>query len=272
MLKTLQQGEVTLSYQDLGKGFPVMLVHGFPEDGGVFQRLGSYLQKDFRVLIPDLPGSGGSTLPATPLTMEIMAGYLEEIIRAEQISSSIMIGHSMGGYVTIAYAQKYPGKLKGFGFFHSSGLADTEEKKMLRQKSVEWMNRHGGEPFVRQMIPGLFGKKFREEHPKEVDLLISKSAKMKTTSLVAYYQAMMGRPDRTHLLKETQVPVLFLLGTADEILPLNQGLAQAALPSVSALHLLEQVGHMGMLESEESNIFVWNFIQFCLCRIEKRIT
>lgn len=253
------------AYRDTGGGFPVVLLHGFPEDGKVWEQQTDFLRQDYRLIIPDLPGSGGSPLPAGALTIDSMADFVYAILLQERIKACIVAGHSMGGYIALAFAEKYPELLKGFGLLNSSALPDTDEKKQSRLKSIEIMKKYGAAAFVRQVIPGLFGKKFREANEPVVEALIIRSASLNVEALIAYYRAMIERPDRRSVLQKTKVPVLFVIGKADTTIPLDIILQQVSLPGISAIHILEEVGHMGMLEaSAHTGRQLQDFIDLCL--------
>ena len=119
-----------------------MLVHGFGEDSRVWENQEAVLQQHFKLIIPDLPGSGKSAL-TEDVSMEGMARVLKEILDDLAIGSCIMIGHSMGGYITLAFAEKYPASLIAFGLFHSSAYADNEEKKTARRRGIEFIREQG---------------------------------------------------------------------------------------------------------------------------------
>jgi pimeloyl-ACP methyl ester carboxylesterase len=234
-------------YRDTGNGFPVMLVHGFPIDGSLWRYQAEKLASYFRLLIPDLPGSGQSPLTGS-LRIEDMAEFLQAILEQEDIEQCILIGHSMGGYAALAYAEKYPEKLKGLGLIHSTAFADTEEKKQGRLRSVDLMQHYGAGVFLRQMMPGLFAEKFRKNNREELLELIKSKENASVEALTIYYRAMMERPDRTEVLKQTRAPVLFVIGKEDTAASAKDVLQQVSLPAVSEVHLFENVAHMGMLE------------------------
>lgn len=253
-----------LFYRDSGDGFPVMLVHGFPFDGTLWDYQGQSLQKSFRLLIPDLPGSGQS--PVLPsISMEGMADALNAILVRERIDRFILIGHSMGGYTTLAFAEKYAEKLKGFGLYHATAFEDSEEKKQGRKRSVSMMQQYGGGPFLHQILPAFFGDKYRRNNKEALQALIKSKENAAAEALVAYYEAMMQRPDRTHVLIQSKVPVLFVLGKEDTAAPPADVLQQVSLPVVSEVHLLADVAHMSMLEMPDaSSKILEQFIRFCI--------
>lgn len=135
MSKTINYKNGILFYRKSGKGKPIVLLHGFAEDGEIWNQQSLFLQNDYQLLVPDLPGSGKSSLTDN-VNMEEMAEALKAILEEENILETIVIGHSMGGYVTLAFAEKYSESLKAFGLFHSSAYADSEEKKRCVKKTL----------------------------------------------------------------------------------------------------------------------------------------
>ena len=160
----------------------------------------------------------------------------------------ILIGHSMGGYITLAFAEKYPALLKGFGLFHSSAFADSEEKKETRQKGIRFIQEHSATEFLRTATPNLYAPSTRERHPEWIEAHLEQVRNFSAGSLVSYYRSMMERPDRTFILQNSAVPVLFVMGRHDTAVPLSDGLKQCYLPQLAYIHILENSGHMGMIE------------------------
>lgn len=234
-------------YRIQGSGHPVMLVHGFGETGAVWDRQADHLATGMQVIVPDLPGSGRSAAIGD-MSMEGMAAVLKAIAGQENTGQFILIGHSMGGYIALAFAEKYITSLRAFGLFHSSAFADTEEKKATRRKGIDFIRQHGAFAFLQTATPNLFSPGFREAHQPVVDSFVESLNNFSAESLVSYYEAMMQRPDRTAVLKTIQAPVLFIMGEHDTAVPMADGLKQCHLPGNSYIHILGQSGHMGMLE------------------------
>ena len=116
-------------------------------------------------------------------------------------------------------------------------------------------------PFLKTSIPGLYAENFRQNHPEKVQQHLN-SVKFTKEALIQYYEAMIQRPDRTHVLKSVQVPVLFIIGERDLAIPLEQSMKQCHLPLISYIHILPDVAHMGMIEAaESSNKFLLEFLQ-----------
>lgn len=284
MIKTCSWSGGTIHYKIYGEGVPVVLLHGFGEDSSIWNKQVEVLQNHCQLIIPNLPGTGNShwddvndqwsmvnkernpnsplTINHSPLTSHVshltsspsidsLADSIFHLLQQEQIQSSYLLGHSMGGYITLSFAERYSSMLRGFGLIHSTAFADNEEKKKNRQRGIDLMEQYGGFSFLKTTIPNLFGEAFKKTNPEAVDQLIEQSADFSTPALQAYYYAMMNRPDRTHVLKSNPLPVLFVLGTEDIAAPLNDVLQQTHLPLISYIHILDGVGHMGMWESTE---------------------
>jgi pimeloyl-ACP methyl ester carboxylesterase len=242
------------SYRISGKGKPVILLHGFGEDGNIWQNQLEELSKYFQCIVPDLPGTGISNAAfsnLTDLSIEALAEKIKEIAHMEKIRTFTILGHSMGGYITLAFAEKYPGMLNGFGLIHSSAYADNEEKINTRKRSIEFIRNLGAAKFLEQMIPGLYGERFKSECFDQISQHITRSLGFDAEVLITYYEMMIKRPDRTQLLSSFQKPILFIMGTEDKAVNLSDSLAQCHLPVESHIEILESSGHMGMIENSE---------------------
>jgi pimeloyl-ACP methyl ester carboxylesterase len=154
----------------------------------------------------------------------------------------------MGGYVTLAFAEKHPELLHGFGLFHSTAFADSEEKKQNRRKGIDFIQKHGAFEFLKTSTPNLFSAITKEQHPELIQEQIDTLHNFSASALVNYYEAMIRRPNRTNVLKQAKMPVLFILGRMDSAVPLEDGLKLCHMPELSYIHILEHSGHMGMLE------------------------
>lgn len=123
-------------YEVYGSGKPVVLLHGFAEDNTIWNGQVSFLEQHCLLIIPDLPGSGRSPLlTKEDASIEDYADVVHALLNFENIEKCLLFGHSMGGYITLAFAEKFPGKLAGFGLVHSTAFEDNEEKKKYQEKS-----------------------------------------------------------------------------------------------------------------------------------------
>lgn len=264
MQKTILFNKSNISYSISGKGKTVVLIHGFGEDSNVFSEQKKYLERYCCVIIPDLPGSGQSELLQfkNEIFIEDYADCIYEILVQENINSCILLGHSMGGYITLHFAEKYPSLLNGFGLIHSTAFADSNEKKENRKKGIEIIEQYGSAHFLKNTIPNLFAEQFKKQHRNILDSFLHQTNYFQNKTLQQYLNAMMLRKDKTYVLSSSKVPVLFILGTEDVATPLNDVLQQTYLPNCSYIHILENVGHMSMLEDgDKLNKLLKDFIE-----------
>ena len=251
MEKTILYQNKKIFYRSIGSGDPVMLVHGFGEDGNVWDKQVEYLKDRYHLIVPDLPGSGKSEM-INDMSMEGMAEVLHTIIHEENIDRCTVIGHSMGGYITLALVESYWNHVNAFGLFHSSAFPDTEEKKQTRKKGIEFIRQHGAFEFLKTSTPNLFSSNSKLQIPDSIDEFIKSLKGFTPEALISYYEAMMDRPERTSILKNTGNSVLFIAGEHDVAVPLNDILQQCHLPEKSYFHVLKKSGHMGMMEETEN--------------------
>lgn len=255
MRKYFTYNQSKIAYNIEGQGAPVVLVHGFGEDGSVWKKQVDFLREYFTIIVPDLPGSGGSELLDADRfdsnMIDVYADCLYALLQEEKTVPCAMLGHSMGGYITLAFAEKYPASLHRFGLVHSTAFADGEEKKKNREKSIAMIEEYGSLAFLKNTTPNLFAAKFKAEHPEAVQALIDAGASFSKQSLQQYTRAMMLRPDRTHVLLSNSLPVLFVIGTEDVAAPLADVIKQVSLPNISYIHVLQDSGHMGMWEAPD---------------------
>jgi pimeloyl-ACP methyl ester carboxylesterase len=246
---TLQMG-----CQKTGTGPAIILLHGFGEDHRVLNSTVVALKKNYTVYTPDLPGTGMSSINnfSSNFSIEYLADSIAALIEYEKIDSCILLGHSMGGYTTMAFAKKYPHYLKGFGLLHSTALADTPIKIENRLRGISFIEKMSAAKFLATTIPNLFGTYAKQNQYQMIDSLIQKSTDFSAASLIAYYHAMIERPDLTSVLETTNLPVLFILGTEDIAVALDGTLPQTKMPNTAYLYVLENCGHMGMLEQPNS--------------------
>ena len=261
MEKTLELKGKKIFYRVEGEGRPVILVHGFGEDGSIWKNQYQAI-KGFQFIIPDLPGTGRSEM-VDDMSMEGMAGIVNELAEKELDPSEKfdLIGHSMGGYVSLAFADKFPARLSGLGLFHSSAFADSDEKITTRKKGIDFIQTHGPQEFLKTLIPTLYGPVTKEENPGIIEDHIKSANNFSGAALVSYYVSMIERPDRTHILKTIKLPVLMIMGRFDQAVPLKDGLKQSHMAELSYIQVLEKSGHMGMVEEiGRTNEFIINYL------------
>ncbi|MCB0640910.1 MAG: alpha/beta hydrolase [Phaeodactylibacter sp.] len=247
-------------YEQTGEGPDLVLVHGFCEDRRMWADFQQPFTQQYRVLTFDLPGFGESSI-AGKLSIQNFAELLKALLDELKITSCVLLGHSMGGYIGVAFAELYPDMLSGLGFFHSHVYADTEEKKSALSKSVEFVERNGSVPYVGQVIPSLFAEAFAQANPDLIADLVTEAHAYPAAGVINALEAMRDRPDRSAVLKELDIPVLFILGKEDQAIPYEASITQTVLPQIAQVELMEHVGHMGMFEAlKQTQTQWWNFL------------
>jgi pimeloyl-ACP methyl ester carboxylesterase len=239
-----------LFYTDQGTGLPVILIHGFCETHEVWEGLAADLSTSYRVICIDLPGFGSSDLQARAFSLLNIAEDINRLLEALAISKCVAIGHSLGGYVTLAMVESNPTLFSGFCLYHSTAYPDSDEKKLSRNKVIEFVRAHGVAPFIESFIPPLFSNQSNPHIPGAIAI----GLKTKVETLSAYAAAMRDRPDRTFVLKEFNNPILFLAGERDTVIPVDAVRSQAQVAKISSLVVLKSVAHMGMFEDKLTSL------------------
>ena len=239
----------------------MVLIHGFCETHEIWNRFADNLSDTFRMLLPDLPGFGRSPLPRRSFTIQdigmSMLGWLDEL----HLDRPVIIGHSLGGYVTMAMVDRQPDRFPGFGLFHSTAYDDSEEKKENRNKVIAFVKRNGVQPFIDSFVPGLFYQK-GNPHEMEIHQIASRTP---AETLIAYSAAMRDRPTQLALLESFPKPILMIAGEHDASIPYDQSSAQSSLMRFPLFFGLKDAGHMGMFENEPKSIkIVKDFTNFAL--------
>jgi pimeloyl-ACP methyl ester carboxylesterase len=234
-----------IHYRTLGTGTPVILLHGFCESNEIWGVFANMLAQRCKVIIPDLPGFGKSTLPPTPFSIGDIATRMWQWIDELGIKNPIVVGHSLGGYVALSMAHQRITEIPGLCLMHSTAKPDTDEKKQNRNKTIDFVTKNGVEAYIKTFVPGLF---FNKQSPamKEVFAIANTTPK---ETLLAYTAAMRDRENRRKVLDDFTGPVLIIAGEKDEVIPLDTLMDQAVQPNKGRLSILSDTGHMGMLES-----------------------
>lgn len=242
---TTFEGKKIASFLQKGEGLTHLFIHGFCQDSSVWD--------DFILRFPgrtilriDLPGFGQSE-QIDQYSITRFADVVAQVLDDRKIEKCIFFGHSMGGYVGLEFAKKYGERLDGFCLFHSNPFADTEEKKTTRKRSIKFIQDNGHIYYVKQLMPVLFPQKYATGHHLELAKLVFKASKYQAENIIAGLEIMMERKDNTSVLSTIQCPVLFIIGKEDTVVP--EYLEETALPNISSIHVLKDIGHMGMLES-----------------------
>lgn len=262
-IKTTIFKKGTISFSDTGKGRVVVLLHGFLGSQRIWEQAIANLSKSYRVIAIDLPGHGESDCFGYVHSMELIAKSVKSVMDGLRLKKYVIIGHSMGGYAGLAFADLFPDNLKGLCLFHSSAYADSEDKKRDRTRSIKVVKANH-RIFTTEVIKNLFANKNIKYLKTEIAFAQKIASHVTKRSIIASLEGMKDRSNRDVVLGMVQYPVMMVIGEHDNVLPKEQLLEQAVLIQNKHLLYLEQDGHMGFLESpKQTHKALRKFLRAC---------
>lgn len=233
----------------------VIFLHGFGEDATVWTDFLKLLPQEHTYFCPDY---------ASITNIESIDGYtdwLKEFNKEKGIKKSVIIGHSMGGYIALAFAEKFSDEVIGLGLFHSSAYADNEERKEIRLKTARVIDQQGTAKFIKGFYPNMFTEEFKEKNADFIEKQIERYSYFPKEALMNAQIAMRSRADKISVLKEGNYPIMILAGEKDTFVPKAAALEQIALLKNSQSAVLDGVAHAGMFENPaESAKIVTTFL------------
>lgn len=232
-------------------GVPLVLLHGFTENNRMWDSLMPYLGDVFSVIRPDLPGHGESEFPESIQTIDGLADWLARFLKSLNIRKCYLAGHSLGGYIALATAEKYPELFEAICLIHSTPLSDNEEKKANRERAIQFIESNGGEGFIQTLIPGLFSENFRTQNPQAVQASMDRALQTPDSTLLRMLTIMRNRPDRLKWLESGLVPVSAILGAQDNLIPCEYTANLMYHCPDSHVEVLHHSAHMGMQEEPQ---------------------
>lgn len=233
---------------DQGEGMPVVLIHGFCESKAIWNGFIPTLAQKYRVIALDLPGFGDNEPLTHALTIGDMSEAVYQLLSHLGVDHSVMIGHSLGGYVSLGYGEKFPQRLRGLGLFHSTAYSDTAEKKQGRNKTISFIENYGIEEFVEEFVTPLFYEGRKKELKDEIRQVIEIGKRVPKSTVIETIKAMRDRKDRSKVLERASFPVLYIIGRNDSAVSITSSLQQLGLAPDTTAHVMNNTGHMGMLE------------------------
>lgn len=230
----------------------VVLLHGYLESLLVWDDFVPFLYKEVRVVTLDLPGHGISVVCGETHTMEFLADTVAASIRALGIERCTVVGHSMGGYVALALCERHPELLDGIVLLSSTPNADTPEKAENRRREIALV-RGGKKDMLARIAPQAgFAPENRCRMKDAIEDLKEQVFITEDEGIVALLNGMIGRKDQNEMLRETKVPILFILGRKDNYIPVEAAEKMVAEHPEAQVVWLENSGHMGFLEEPEA--------------------
>src|SRR5215208_5615033 len=244
-METITVNGIRLAYDRRGTGSPLVLLHGYPLDHHLWDEVAPLLVDTFDLIIPDLRGFGGSSTVDSFSAMEDFASDIAMLLDHLEVQKTGIVGHSMGGYVALAFTRLYPERVSGLGLVSSQVLADPPDRREGRYKSAAEVADKGIASVVETMAP-----KFTS-NPRLQQFARESMERQQPAAYVGFLKAMAERVDSTPLLSTLQIPVVLVHGDADQLIPIDR--AREVKAVIANAHLVEisGAGHMPMMESAE---------------------
>ncbi len=244
-METITVNDIRLAYERRGTGSPLVLLHGYPLDHHLWDDVAPLLVDTFDLIIPDLRGFGESSTVDSFYTVEDIASDIAALLDHLEIQKAAITGHSMGGYVALAFARLYPQRVNGLGLVSSQVLADAPDRKEGRYKSAAEVADKGIGSVVATMVP-----KFTS-NPKLQEFARESMEKQQPAAYIGALKAMAERVDSTPLLSSLDVPVVLVHGDADQLIPIDRAREVKAVLPHAYLVEIPRAGHMPMMEDKE---------------------
>jgi pimeloyl-ACP methyl ester carboxylesterase len=255
MEKWLLFKNTKISYTDSGKGAVVVLLHGFLENKHMWKEIIPVISRNKRVLAIDLLGHGHTECLGYIHPMELMAEAVATVLKSLRIRKITLIGHSMGGYVSLALSEKSPEMIRGLCLLNSTATSDDNSRKKLRERANK-MAQINLSNIVRMSFINLFSEKSKKVFNPEIQLALSEALQTSLHGYSACQEGMKIRPNRLTVLKNNHFKKLFILGEKDPVLPVNKGLKEAE--ETQSKTVVLSGGHMSHIENSDKLIKVLN--------------
>ena len=229
----------------------VVLLHGFPLDGSMWDDQVDALAARFRTIVPDLRGHGRSEAPSGPYTMADHVADLARLLDRLGIGHAALVGLSMGGYVTSNFLAAHPERVWAAVLVDTRAEGDTEQTKANREVQAREVAAVGMGPFVEGGIPRMFGRKTLAERPDLVERYRRMVGPARPSAVVAALQGLASRPDVTSVLRNVRCPTLVVVGSEDVVTPPSDARLIAEAVPGAELEIIEGVGHLANMEAPE---------------------
>ncbi len=256
------KGKDVAYYEKNGTDIPLIFIHGLCEESSLWNDFTKPFDSH-RIICIDIPGFGNSEV-IKDLTIEDASEIVKIVLNTLSIKKCILIGHSLGGYISIAFARKYESLLSGLVLFHSHPFQDKEDKKISRQRDIEFIQKNGHFHYIKQLIPNLFADIFASSNKFLLDSMVHKAATFPPEGIIVAHTMMLNRQDYAFVLRNLRIPVCMIIGVQDKTIPFDLSMAQTPLANIADIHVLPEVAHMGMIRSKEkTQNIVSEFIELC---------
>lgn len=250
---------INIFYTDEGKGKTLVLLHGFLENASMWKPFTRTLSKKNRVICIDLLGHGQTGCLGYIHSMELMAETVEAVLNHSKVTSSIIVGHSMGGYAALAFAEKNPKAISGLCLMNSTASSDTLEKQTNRDRAILAVKQNHN-TFIRLAIINLFRPKNRTIFSDTIEAVIKDAQQTPLQGIIAALEGMKIRKNRTSLLHTTAYNKMLILGKKDPVIDQKSIISQIKNTEVELVEFPD--GHMSHIENKDKFLrFIMHFIE-----------
>ena len=261
MQKSLTFKNANISFSDQGTGTAVVLIHGFLENTTMWKNVVPEISKRNRIVTIDLLGHGKTDCLGYVHSMELFAETIAAVLKELRIRKCILVGHSLGGYIALAFAEKHPQKVKGLCLMNATSNEDTAARKALRLRANKMITSNFRN-MVRMSFANLFGPKSKTIFKKEIELAVSEALLTSMQGYIAAQEGMQLRANRNHVLTENSFKKLLIIGKKDPVLDFETSLDEAE--KTNSAFVVFENGHMPHIENKLAlNDALKEFIKIC---------
>lgn len=246
--KLLHYKNINISYYEAGKGNAIIFLHGFLENAKMWNNYAQQLSAKHKVISIDLLGHGDTGCIGYVHSMEDMADAVFAIINQLKLRKVTLIGHSMGGYVALAFAEHYPDSIRHLILINSTARADSPERIINRNRAIELIKKDS-KLFITMAINNLFTEIARNSFPEAIAYTRQEALKTSIQGIIAALEGMKTRVDREVILHFSPYPIKYIIGKNDTVIPHEETLEELT-ETIVSLSVLDG-GHMLHIEKKE---------------------
>jgi len=250
-MATIKSDDAEITYQVMGQGPPIVLLHPFPVNHELWLPAAQALVSRYRVILPDLRGHGASGVGEGPATMEKHAADLARVMDRAEVGRAVMAGISIGGYVLFEFWRRFRGRVAGLALCNTKAQADSAEGRAGRLKIAAEVLERGTEPFIENMLPKLLGETTRRARPDLVEGARKMMQKMSPKAVSLVQKGMAERPDSVETLRTINVPVMVVAAEEDVLTPVADAELMCQNITGSQLRVIPRAGHYAAWEQPE---------------------
>ena len=243
----LEYKKANIFYTDQGKGTAVVLIHGFLENSTMWDKITPELTKKNRVVTIDLLGHGKSDCLGYVHSMELFSETIEAVLKHLKIRKYFLVGHSLGGYISLALSKNNPSKIKGLCLMNSTSNEDSKDRKTLRTRANK-MVQNNFETMVKLSVSNLFHQENLLKFKQEIEVVKKEALQTSVQGYIAANEGMKNRPNENQFLKESSFKKLIITGEKDPVLNFESSKEEAE--NTNSELVVFPDGHMSHIENK----------------------